>query len=420
MDHPTPSAGPEHEIFTEWAKSQGIEINGVAPTKFPGQGVGLSAQRNIHAGEIIVRIPVRAMLTIESVPSAFREKFPDDIPLQGLLAAYLCCTEESREKYALWRAVWPSQQDFEESLPILWPQHLRTRDSKASNSTLSCSFLPPSISGSWNTITKKSIRCEYTLENQDILPQQEKRLEMAYQIVKRVFQDLDKELFTYYWLIVNTRSFYHVPPGVPVPEDHNNAMALCPFGDYFNHVDDGGCKVTCDDYQYIFKTCKSYEKGEEIFSSYGNHTSDILFTDYGFVPTDNKWDALFLDDIILKDLASKDINDLNSARYLGNYQITTTGPCFRTEVAACKGYMDHKDWNNLILGYPPASFDQRKTNAIIARWIREYLNEAEVVISKLRELQGSRDNRGGRRLEVLVTRWRQIEELCKRALRAVD
>ncbi|PGG97312.1 hypothetical protein AJ79_09243 [Helicocarpus griseus UAMH5409] len=417
MVRSTPSAGPEHEVFTEWAKSQGIEINGVAPTRFPGQGVGLAAQRKIHAGELILRVPVKAMLSIESVPSAFRQKFPENIPLQGLLAAYLCCTEESREKYALWRAVWPSREDFEEFLPILWPQNLR---GGSSDSAHSCPSLPPSISGSWNTIRKKSMRRKYTAEHQSILLQQESRLDKAYQIVKKVFEDIDKDLYTYYWLIANTRSFYFVPAGVSPPEDHNESMALCPFGDYFNHSAESGSKVTFNDEQYMFRTLRSYEKGEEIFTSYGNHSSDTLLAEYGFIPTENKWDALFLDDIVLKGLSSENIEDLSIDKYLGNYQITASGPCYRTEVVACMKYMNSDDWRSYILGYQPACFDQKKTNAIIAGWIREYIHEAEVAISRLTALQGSREFRGERRIEVIVTRWKQIAELCKQALRACE
>ncbi|PGH34817.1 hypothetical protein GX50_02378 [[Emmonsia] crescens] len=420
MIRSTSSAGPEHEKFTEWAISQGIQINGVAPTRFPGQGVGLAAQRKIHVGEAIVGVPISAMLTIKSVPSTFREKFPDDIPVQGLFAAYLCCTKEFQEKYAPWRAVWPSLQDFEESLPILWSQHLKGGVSGGSDSGLPFHLLPPSISGSWNTITKKPIKHAYTTEHQNLLPEQKKRLDKAYQIVKQVFQDIDKDLYTYYWLIVNTRSFHHIPAGVSAPEDHNDAMALCPFGDYFNHTDEYGCEVSFDNHHYTFKTSKSYEKGEEIFISYGNHSGDVLLTDYGFVPAENKWDDLFLDDIILKDLSPKNIEDLSIERYLGNYQITTKGPCFRTEVAACMRYMTPDDWNRYILGYQPASFDQTKTNSIIATWIREYIREAEVAISQLTALRRSRKYLGEHQYEVIFRRWKQIVELCNGTLKAVD
>lgn len=52
-----------------------------------------------------------------------------------------------------------------------------------------------------------------------------------------VFPDTDWEVFTYHWLIVNTRCFFYLMPGQEVPEDRNEAMAMVPFADYFNHAD---------------------------------------------------------------------------------------------------------------------------------------------------------------------------------------
>lgn len=180
------------------------------------------------------------MLTTKSIPSKFRETFPDNIPVQGLYAAYICCAEEFQEKFAPWRAVWPSRQDFEDTLPILWTQCLKG----IKTSGPPYSLLPSSISGSWNTIAKRPIKCAYTAEHQNLLPEQEKRLDKAYRVIKQVFQDIDKDTYTYYWLIVNTRSFHHIPVGTPAPEDRYDAMALCPFGDYFNHIDEGGVSNT--------------------------------------------------------------------------------------------------------------------------------------------------------------------------------
>ena len=46
----------------------------------------------------------------------------------------------------------------------------------------------------------------------------------------------------YYWLIANTRTFYHELPGRKQKKKmaREDCMALCPFADYFNHADDEG------------------------------------------------------------------------------------------------------------------------------------------------------------------------------------
>lgn len=44
------SPGEEHELFTEWAFSQGVIANGVTPARFPGRGLGMIATREIKVG----------------------------------------------------------------------------------------------------------------------------------------------------------------------------------------------------------------------------------------------------------------------------------------------------------------------------------------------------------------------------------
>lgn len=48
--------GEEHELFTQWAISQGIIVNGVGPAKFPGRGLGMIAMRSIQVRDRMSRI----------------------------------------------------------------------------------------------------------------------------------------------------------------------------------------------------------------------------------------------------------------------------------------------------------------------------------------------------------------------------
>lgn len=194
----------------------------------------------------MVEVPKSAMLCIDSIPSDFVNLF-NAISTHGLLAAYLTHGDpKALNNYDLWKATWPTLADFEEGMPILWPQELggsglRTpfsTSSRISSATGSAVLLPPSISGSWNTIRKKPLTEEYETEHQNLLTQQEARLRNAWRDVIAVFPDTDWETFSYHWLIVNTRSFYYLMPGQERPEDKNDAMAMVPFADYFNHTDD--------------------------------------------------------------------------------------------------------------------------------------------------------------------------------------
>lgn len=223
-----------------------------------------------QAGEILVSVPISALFTVDHIPASFKAKFKEDgqISVQGLYAAYFAWDrtkdennhsdgEDDIQNYTPWQAVWPKMQEFKESMPILWPHYLTGQKDRLPSpddspvTTTTRSFLPPSISGSWISIPTASHHPPtrgYHPDHQVQLPEQIERLETAWEIAKRALPDLDREKYIYHWLVVNTRSFYYVPKGCERPEDRNDAMAMCPFADYFNHSDDdnavsGACSL---------------------------------------------------------------------------------------------------------------------------------------------------------------------------------
>ncbi|KAE8379225.1 SET domain-containing protein [Aspergillus bertholletiae] len=400
--------GEEHEQFTEWAISQGIIANGVGPARFPGRGLGMIAKRNIEEDEAIVTVPLKAMLTPERIPSSFADKFPDGTPTHALYAAFFTNgNPEDLEEFKAWRKTWPSRQDFEESMPVLWSESLRN-------------YLPPSISSHWRSIKCGRDRLQYETSHQNLLAQQEQRLRSAWDIVVSVFPVTDWETFSYHWLIVNTRSFFYLMPGQEPPEDRNDAMALLPLADYFNHSD-VACNVKFDGEKYVFRATKHYDEGEEIYMSYGPHPNDFLFAEYGFYLDENESETLYLDDIILKDLSPLLQEELEFQQYYGNYQLTATGVCYRTEIAAYINYMPLEDWRNYALGYSTKGADEKRSEAIIQGWIRSYLNEADTTITTLKEIGSSQaDQKNQQRTKMLRKRWTQIRDLCAKASEAVS
>jgi hypothetical protein len=195
-------------------------------------------------GEVILTVPLKAMLTTRRIPMSFKRKFPKDISVHALLAAFLTIGDkEDLQKYELWRRTWPTRQDFEDSMPLLWPQSLRGSNPYYDDGASEMNLLPPSISGAWNTLRKRKNEHDYETSHQNLLAQQEQRLHKAWSSVVSVFPDVDWDTYSYNWLIVNTRSFYYLMPGQKPPEDRNDAMALLPFADYFNHSDVEVCLV---------------------------------------------------------------------------------------------------------------------------------------------------------------------------------
>ncbi|KAJ5613545.1 hypothetical protein N7528_007199 [Penicillium herquei] len=428
---PKHSPGENHDAFTNWALAQGVIANGVTPARFPGRGLGMIATRKIQKGETVVQVPTSTIFTVDHIPIDFRSRFPEDTAVQTMMAAFLTHgSEEQLEKYQLWFRTWPTRQDFENSLPLLWPRELggltwpsidtleNTRDSLS----MAPNFLPPSISGLWNSIKTEPRARKYDSEHQDLEPMQERRLKKAWADVTSAFPETDWESFSYLWLIVNTRSFYWVGPNQQPPENRNDAMALLPFADYFNHSD-VECDVKFDENEYVLRATENYEKGDEVYMSYGSHPNDFLLAEYGFFLDENDSDCVYLDAIVLKDIDSPDKQEeLWLNQYYGEYRVTSKGVCYRTEVAACLKYMKDEDWRNHILEGSIDGVDEQKSAEIIKEWLDIYALEADATTRAIKMALASNPvaQAHPEKVEILLRRWEQIKQICDSAAKAIS
>ncbi|KAJ5772152.1 hypothetical protein N7520_002681 [Penicillium odoratum] len=419
--------GTDHDAFTEWALSQGVIADAVTPARFPGRGLGMMATRTIKArcSEAVVQVPTNIIFTIDQVPQLFRSQFPEGTAVQSIIAAFLTHgREEELEKYQLWFKAWPTRQDFEDSLPLLWPGELgglTWPDSEPTTDSVSIpNVLPPCINGQWNSIEKGPRTKKYETEHQDLEPQQEKRLRKAWSDVISVLPETDWQSFSYHWLILNTRSFYWVGPNQEPPENRNDAMALLPFADYFNHSD-VECDVKFDENEYTLRATEDYEKGDEVYMSYGSHPNDFLLAEYGFILEKNTSDCIYLDDIVFRDINSSDKQEeLWLNQYYGEYQVTAEGVCYRTEVAACLMYMKEEDWRGYVLEGSTEGVNARKSETIIKGWLHTYAREADETISAIRVALESNAvvQKHHQKAETLLRRWEQIKTICERASEA--
>jgi hypothetical protein len=188
-------------------------------------------------------VPVSAFLATNSIPESFKAKHKD-ITVHGLLASFLAFGGEQISRFDPWKATWPTLQDFQVSMPILWPQHLRGPfDGRGEHSSMvgfeeqPTFILPPAINGRW---TNEHMMKDFWHPRDSIaLFKQEQKLSADWEIVSKLFPGQTKPEYTYYWLIVNTRSFYFDLLGEEKLDNHDDRMVMCPFVDYFNHADHG-------------------------------------------------------------------------------------------------------------------------------------------------------------------------------------
>lgn len=161
-------------------------------------------------------------------------------------------------------------------MPMLWHEDLHTRhdvDDKGCRDVRS--ILPPAIgNGCWAhpLVSKTSDQM-----SDGLLDEQEKKFQRDWDLINRVFPSTTRYTYLYYWLIVNTRSFYHELSGPKATRPKNDRMALCPFADFFNHADHGvsevdhtqvdaeaenQCRVAFDEVGYTITADRAYGRFE--------------------------------------------------------------------------------------------------------------------------------------------------------------
>lgn len=350
-----------------------------------------------------------------ALPSVKALNLPDNVTVHGKLAASLALwySDPAHDKYALWQAVWPTEEDFRSTMPIYYNKALR-------------GLLPRAA--------------------QTLLTNQRTKLDKDWTDLSPYLPLISKDFFTYTWLIVNTRTFYWNYPDLPnshprLPKRKtkltgDDCYAMCPFMDYFNHSD-VGCDPCADSKGYGVTADRAYKAGEEVFVSYGAHTNDFLLVEYGFILESNMRDAIPLDHIIIPLLDAEQTRALKEDGFYGNYTLFKMGGneivCHRTLAVLRLLVLDSKRYSAFVGGFDhDAEREQGKCFGYLvglltrySRQVMDILEEVEgldvngVVEEKRRTRSRSGEiepsTRDGQK-DTLVRRWRQIRDVVNGAI----
>ena len=170
-----------------------------------------------------------ALLTEESVPAEFKSAC-GCITIHGLMASFLASDHPQLTDYKTWTETWPSMEDFEQSMPMLWSKKFHTRVGRSGIN----SILPPAIRSSNTSMAPLDENMTSSL-----LYKQEANFDRDLAAIQNVSPRIDVEWYRYCWLIVNTRTFYYELPGLIEKRLNKDCMVMCPFLDLFNHADEG-------------------------------------------------------------------------------------------------------------------------------------------------------------------------------------
>lgn len=226
-DTTTDSSGQDqHQLFTDWAKTRGVEIFGVERSSIAGRGMGLMTTRHIKKNDRLLFIPEKAMFKPNDALLQ-REGLKSASPQAHLAYSALSAFNSPTEEWKVWGDVLPKKEDFEASLPMCWSEDLRK--------LLPAPVLQPlarqlsDYERDWEAV---GATCE-----------------------KNAFTQDD---FKYWWMIVTSRSFHWKPSKNSLKA---GAMVMCPFIDYINHGPTGsGCEVTQNTQGYKVVADRDYCK----------------------------------------------------------------------------------------------------------------------------------------------------------------
>ena len=84
--------------------------------------------------------------------------------------------------------------------------------------------------------------------------------------------------------------------------------------------------------------------------------------------------------------------------------------------------MKEEDWRNHVLEGSTEGVDERQSEAIIKGWLQTYATEADATINAiLAAMESNVVVRAHRqKAETLLRRWKQIQNICERASKAIS
>jgi hypothetical protein len=329
----------------------------------------------------VVTAAPSALRTVLTVPKEI-SKAIGSITVNGLLAAEL--TLDTSDVHGPWRAVLPTKDDFQQSMPVMWHPSLQA-------------LLPPGSSS--------------------ILEKQKKKIALDWAAVKAAFPDLSYDLYLYNWLLVSTRTFYFTSPKIKTkPLSRDDCLALITLADLFNHAD-VGCDVSFSPSGYSISADRDIEKGEEVYISYGHHSNDFLLVEYGFVLAENQWDQILLDDIITPLLSDEQKEKLQEEGFLGKYVLDQDTVCYRTQAALMILCMPINEWQRAVAsGLDGEEKYQKTADGILLEALKPYLESVDEKLKSVEVLDLGLESQR----ETLARRWKQMQLLLAAAISRLE
>lgn len=303
-------------------------------------------------------VPTRAMRGLETVPTTIRAKLPPKMSIHGLLAADFVLNPPAES----WVNVIPTVAEFS-SIPFFWPQAAQK-------------LLP-------GTAKRR-------------LDKQQSTFGRDWQQFQSEYPKVPIGNYRHAWFVVSTRAFYQETRQTLRYPWHDR-LALLPVADLFNHAA-VGCKVSYGSDGYEIVADREYSKGDEVCTSYGEHSNDFLLAEYGFLLQDNAHDRFDPDDLMTLELDADEIALLKQMKTVAALR-QVCGPA--TEEEALR---DDDGWFEST----SATVDGVKLRRMLTKCLKGIEAHRRNVLAL--------DDGSHRCQALLLQRWEEVDKLVQKAV----
>ncbi|NXV34977.1 SETD4 protein, partial [Rissa tridactyla] len=375
----------EYINLKKWLKDRGFEDSNLRPAQFWDTGRGLMTTRALQAGDLVISLPEKCLLTTGTVLSSCLGEYimkwkPPVSPLIAL------CTFLIAEKHAGEKSLWKPYLD----------------------------------------VLPKTYTCPVCLENDvvSLLPEplrkkaQEQRTTVheLYLSSKAFFSSLQPlfaedtgTIFNYSalewaWCTINTRTIYMKHSQRECFSLEPDVYALAPYLDLLNHSPNVQVKAAFNEQtrSYEIWTNSQCKKYEEIFICYGPHDNQRLLLDYGFVATNNPHSSVYVSsDTLLKYFPPLDkqrnakISILRDHDFLENLTFGWDGPSWRLFTALkllSLGADEFTSWRRTLLGDVISARNEQQTLTMTAKICHFLIEETQHALLQISQLKRNKEN----------------------------
>ncbi|KAF9934786.1 SET domain-containing protein 4 [Linnemannia zychae] len=302
----------EYLDFLAWLKNMGCPKTKLTLAEFSNTGRGMMATKDIKAGEVIVQVPEKNLVTMKSLQSTYGariNRFGKKVNSHMIIALHIALLVQAPERsgWLPYLRMLPKKFD---TMPIRYPPEL-------------LELLP------------QNAQVHVKKQRAKILADYNATLEFLQTNADLLSRPLTYEEYEWAWLVVNTRCIYLDAKNQSTADN----IALAPMLDFLNHTHDAKtegafCTKTKS---YQIKTLLPYKKGEQVFINYGPHDNCFILVEYGFVTPNNPYNYVTVDNDFMElsipgesAVAKKDkLELLSMAGYYGDYVLHKNDVSFR-------------------------------------------------------------------------------------------